>query len=88
MAQENSIYETEYPERPQYAKLDDDLDIDIAIVGGGLTGISAALHLVENGFDVAVLEDGCGAFSEKAHNAALDDMASIALRTDIAAPKR
>lgn len=58
MAQENSIYETEYPERPQYAKLDDDLDIDIAIVGGGLTGISAALHLVENGFDVAVLEAG------------------------------
>ena len=29
---------------------------DVAIIGGGLTGITAALHLAENGYDVALLE--------------------------------
>ncbi|MDH3264952.1 MAG: FAD-binding oxidoreductase, partial [Paracoccaceae bacterium] len=29
---------------------------DVAIVGGGYTGLSAALHLAERGFDVALLE--------------------------------
>jgi gamma-glutamylputrescine oxidase len=29
---------------------------DVAIVGGGVTGCSAALHLAENGYDVALLE--------------------------------
>src|SRR5690625_414133 len=30
--------------------------VDVAIVGGGVTGCSAALHLAEKGYDVAVLE--------------------------------
>jgi gamma-glutamylputrescine oxidase len=29
---------------------------DVAIVGGGYTGLSAALHLAEAGYDVALLE--------------------------------
>jgi gamma-glutamylputrescine oxidase len=33
-----------------------DLAVDVAIVGGGITGISAALHLAERGYKVAVLE--------------------------------
>lgn len=33
-----------------------DLDVDVAIVGGGITGISSALHLAEAGLSVAVLE--------------------------------
>ena len=33
-----------------------DLATDVAIIGGGITGVSAALHLAERGFGVALLE--------------------------------
>jgi gamma-glutamylputrescine oxidase len=33
-----------------------DLTVDVAIIGGGITGISAALHLAERGYSVALLE--------------------------------
>jgi glycine/D-amino acid oxidase-like deaminating enzyme len=36
--------------------LDGDRRVSIAIVGGGFTGLSTALHLAEKGVDVAVLE--------------------------------
>ena len=36
--------------------LDGDLSVSVAIVGGGFTGLSTALHLAEQGVDVAVLE--------------------------------
>jgi glycine/D-amino acid oxidase-like deaminating enzyme len=36
--------------------LDSDRRVDVAVVGGGFTGLSAALHLAEQGVDVAVLE--------------------------------
>lgn len=37
-------------------KLDNDLKVDICIVGGGLTGISTALNLADKGYSIAVLE--------------------------------
>ncbi len=55
---ESSIYEIEFSERRQYAILEESADTDIAIIGGGLTGISAALHLAENGYSAMVLEAG------------------------------
>jgi len=58
MSSENSIYEIEFSEREQYEALDESADVDIAIIGGGLTGISAALHLAENGYAAMVLEAG------------------------------
>src|SRR5262245_54177988 len=33
-----------------------DLSFDVVIIGGGFTGLSAALHLAEKGASVAVLE--------------------------------
>ena len=39
-------------------KLGGDLIADVAIVGGGITGISTALHLAERGFSVVLLEAG------------------------------
>jgi glycine/D-amino acid oxidase-like deaminating enzyme len=36
--------------------LDGDRRVDVCVVGGGFTGLSAALHLAEQGVDVAVLE--------------------------------
>ncbi|MCQ0988865.1 NAD(P)/FAD-dependent oxidoreductase [Jiella marina] len=50
-----SWYE-ETVERPRYPRLDGDLTVDVLIVGGGFTGLSAALHLARAGVDVAVVE--------------------------------
>jgi gamma-glutamylputrescine oxidase len=37
-------------------RLEGDLSTDVAVIGGGITGVSAALHLAERGFNVALLE--------------------------------
>ena len=39
-----------------FPALADDVKADVCIVGGGYTGLSAALHLAEAGFDVVLLE--------------------------------
>jgi glycine/D-amino acid oxidase-like deaminating enzyme len=36
--------------------LDGDRRVDVCVIGGGFTGLSAALHLAQKGVDVAVLE--------------------------------
>ncbi|WP_037315261.1 NAD(P)/FAD-dependent oxidoreductase [Ruegeria halocynthiae] len=41
---------------PDWPVLRGDLNVDVAVVGGGFTGMSAALHLAEAGVSVAVLE--------------------------------
>lgn len=41
---------------PDWPVLGGDLDVDVAIIGGGFTGLSAALQLAEAGVSVAVLE--------------------------------
>src|SRR5271167_1014053 len=41
---------------PQTPKLDGDRRASVVVVGGGFTGLSAALHLAEKGVDVVVLE--------------------------------
>ncbi|KIC40708.1 FAD-dependent oxidoreductase [Ruegeria sp. ANG-R] len=41
---------------PDWPTLEGDLSFDVAVVGGGFTGLSAALHLAEAGASVAVLE--------------------------------
>ncbi|MDI7924411.1 NAD(P)/FAD-dependent oxidoreductase [Ferirhizobium litorale] len=41
---------------PITQRMEGSLEVDVAIVGGGYTGLSSALHLAENGLKVAVLE--------------------------------
>ncbi len=41
---------------PEFTTLDTDITFDVAIIGGGFTGLSAALHLAQAGVDVVVLE--------------------------------
>ena len=51
-----SFYEDMLAERPEYAPLDGDARCDVVIVGGGFTGLSAAVHLAERGVAVRLLE--------------------------------
>jgi len=52
---QNYYYST-VPPPPPHAPLAGDVRADVCVVGGGLSGLSAALHLVERGFTVALLE--------------------------------
>lgn len=51
-----SWYEDSCGERPTYPALAGDLQTDVAIVGGGFCGLSAALHLAAAGTRVAVID--------------------------------
>ncbi|MHC1685918.1 MAG: FAD-dependent oxidoreductase [Clostridiaceae bacterium] len=46
----DSTYETNYP------TLDKDTEVDVAIIGGGITGITTAYLLKNQGFKVAIIE--------------------------------
>ena len=48
-------FTSEDERRPQ---LNGEIDADICIIGGGLTGVSAALHLAERGYNTVLLEAG------------------------------
>jgi glycine/D-amino acid oxidase-like deaminating enzyme len=41
-----------------YPQLQTNIKVDVAVIGGGYTGLSAALHLASDGISVAVLEAG------------------------------
>lgn len=41
-----------------YSSLSTDISVDVAIIGGGITGITAALHLIKAGKKVAIIEAG------------------------------
>ena len=53
---------------PDWPVLQGDLTVDVAIIGGGFTGISAALHLAQAGVDVAVLESETPGFGASGRN--------------------
>lgn len=45
-------------EETNYPKLDNDIDVDIAIVGGGMVGISTAYQLQNENMKIAIIEGG------------------------------
>lgn len=53
---------------PDRAALQGDLRCDVAVIGGGFTGISAALHLADAGVSVAVLEERYVGFGASGRN--------------------
>jgi glycine/D-amino acid oxidase-like deaminating enzyme len=55
-ARSHGLWELTAPPAPETARLLGSIKVDTAIVGGGYTGLSAALHLAEAGANVALLE--------------------------------
>ncbi|SMX27765.1 Gamma-glutamylputrescine oxidoreductase [Pelagimonas phthalicica] len=51
-----SWYAATAGDAPDYDRLRGETRADVCIIGGGFTGLSAALHLAEAGLDVALLE--------------------------------
>ena len=51
-----SYYAATAPDAPPHPALAEDVSCDVAVVGGGLAGLSAALALAERGFKVRLLE--------------------------------
>jgi gamma-glutamylputrescine oxidase len=51
-----SLYAAQIGDAPAFPPLDGSTRADVAIIGGGYTGLSAALHLAEAGVDVVLLE--------------------------------
>lgn len=56
MTKENNLWRATATPAPAASALDNDLEVDVAIVGGGILGASAALALSEAGASVAVIE--------------------------------
>ena len=59
------------PEAPATTPLSDDVRADVAIVGGGYTGLSTALHLAKRGIKAVVLEAGPVGFGGAGRNVGL-----------------
>ncbi|ETX26950.1 NAD(P)/FAD-dependent oxidoreductase [Roseivivax isoporae] len=53
---------------PDWPALDGDASAEVAVIGGGFTGLSAALHLAEAGSDVALLEAETPGFGASGRN--------------------
>jgi len=57
----NKPYWNVGPNLPRFPKLDEDLKVDAVVVGGGITGVTAAYLLKKAGLSVVLLErDRCG----------------------------
>lgn len=59
-----NYYEATAGERPVFPPIEGEQAADVCVVGGGFTGLSAALHLAERDYSVVLLEAdrvGCGA---------------------------
>jgi glycine/D-amino acid oxidase-like deaminating enzyme len=67
----HGLWEKTAPEAPPTSKLDGDVDCDIAVVGAGFTGLSAALHAAQGGASVTVLDGAEIGFGGSGRNVGL-----------------
>ncbi|MGL4612454.1 MAG: NAD(P)/FAD-dependent oxidoreductase, partial [Shewanella sp.] len=51
-----SYYNATINQESDYPELDRELRVDVAIIGGGFTGVATALELAEKGYQVALIE--------------------------------
>lgn len=82
----HGLWEQTAPAAPATEKLSGDHNVTVAVIGGGFTGISAALHLAQAGTQVAVIEAAEVGFGGAGRNVGLVNagmwvMPEILLRT-------
>lgn len=53
----------DYSKKTNYNRLDKDIDVDVLIIGGGITGVSALYHLKDSNMKVALVEQNKVAYS-------------------------
>ncbi|WP_221796379.1 NAD(P)/FAD-dependent oxidoreductase [Oceanobacter mangrovi] len=63
-----SYYQATAKNPLQYESLQGDVEADVCIVGGGYTGLSAALHLAQQGYSVVLLEAETMGFGASGRN--------------------
>ncbi|MDG1438242.1 MAG: FAD-binding oxidoreductase [Emcibacteraceae bacterium] len=67
----NSLWSLNRHSKIEVNILDQEMSTDVAIIGGGFTGSSAALRLAENGVDVTVIEAEYSGFGGSGRNVGL-----------------
>ena len=70
-ARTHGLWERSAPSAPSTLSLDGEVKADVAIIGAGFTGLSAALHLAEGGAKVVVLEAVEAGFGGSGRNVGL-----------------
>lgn len=66
-----NLWHATAPAAPQTGPLATDITVDVAVIGGGFTGLSAALHLAEKGVSVAIVEARMIGFGGSGRNVGL-----------------
>lgn len=54
----NKSYWVETTKRPEFKKLDKDIEVDVCIIGAGITGISTAYMLLNQGLRICLMDKG------------------------------
>jgi len=67
-APQTGIWWDETEAAPDWPRCDGDTQADVAIIGGGFTGLTAALHLAQDGVDVALFEAAAPGFGASTRN--------------------
>ncbi len=81
----HGLWERSAPPPPATPALEGELDADVAVIGAGFTGCSAALHLAEGGADVVVLEAAEIGFGASGRNAGLVNAGLWVMPDDVGA---
>ena len=82
----HGLWEASAPSAPQTPPLRGRIAVDVAVIGAGYTGLSAALHLAEAGRSVAVLEAAEVGFGASGRNVGLVNAGMWVLPDEL--PKR